>query len=597
LREPSYADTGVKGERARSRDLGVLRRLIAYVRPYRAGILGASVALVVAASAVLALGAGLRHLVDQGFVVGDARLLDQAVMILLGVVALMAAATFGRFWLVSWVGEKVVADLRRDVFAHALTLDPGFYDRQRTAEIAARLTTDVTLVQVVVGSSVSIALRNALLLAGGLVALVATSPRLTLLVLLVVPLVVVPILTYGRRVRRLSREAQDRIADLGVAVDDSLSAIRTVQAFGRERRDAEGFAALAARALEVAMRRVTARAILTACVIFLVFGAIAVVLWIGGRDVLAGRLTPGELSAFVFYAAVVAGAAGAVAEVAGDLQRAAGATERLFELLETRPAIAAPASPIMLPEPAAGALEVAAVTFAYPARPERPAVADLTFRVAAGERVALVGPSGAGKSTVFQLLLRFYDPDHGVIRLDGVDLRAADPLAVRHRTGLVMQDAVVFAASIADNIRYGRPDADDARVRAAADAAAVTEFVERLPDGWRTQVGERGVRLSGGQRQRIAIARALLCDPALLLLDEATSALDAESERAVQSALERLMAGRTSLVIAHRLATVRAADRILVMDQGRIVAQGTHDSLVAEGGLYARLAALQFRDG
>jgi ATP-binding cassette subfamily B protein len=602
LRKPAFADQFTGAERPRSRNIGVLRRLFAYVLPYKGSVALASIALVIAASTVLALGAGLRYLVDQGFVVGDGGLLDQAVLILFGVVMLLAGSTYARYYLVSFIGERVVADIRRDAFAHTLLLDPGFYDSQRTSEISSRLTSDVALVQVVVGTSVSIALRNSLLFIGGTALLIATSPKLTLLVFLVVPLVLIPILTYGRKVRRLSRLSQDRIADLSVQIDESLSAIRTVQAFTREDADAKRFSGQVESAFSVAMERVSARALLTACVIFLVFGAISVILWIGGHDVLGGRISPGELSAFVFYAAVVAGAAGAISEVMGDLQRAAGATERLFELMDTQSAILVPANPKPLPTAAQspqglGAVEMRAVNFRYPTRTDRLALEDLTFAIKPGERVALVGPSGAGKSTVFQLILRYYDPEAGAVLLDGLDLRAVDPKAARARIGLVSQDAVVFAASVEDNIRYGRPDASDADVRAAGDAAFATEFIDKLPEGWKTQVGERGVRLSGGQRQRIAIARAILRDPALLLLDEATSALDAESERAVQNALDRLMIGRSSLVIAHRLATVRSADRILVMDNGKIVAEGKHEELVAAGGLYARLAALQFREG
>ncbi|MDX2103466.1 MAG: ABC transporter transmembrane domain-containing protein [Alphaproteobacteria bacterium] len=585
---------GARDDRPASRRIGALRPILGYLAPYRSVAAGAAVALVIAAGTVLALGAGLRHLVDEGFVSGDGALLDQAVMALLGVVALMAVATYARFSLVTWLGERVVSDLRRDVFAHVLTLSPGFYETTRTAEISSRLTVDTEIIQTVVGSSISVALRNVLLLIGGLVLLMITSPKLTLLVLLVVPLVLLPILTFGRRVRRLSRDSQDRIAQLSVTVQEALSGIRTVQAFTQEPAEQARFGRDLDGVIATARLRIRARALLTACVIFLVFGAISVILWIGGRDVLAGRISAGELSAFVFYAAVVAGAVGALSEVMGELQRAAGAAERLFELLATEPDIKAPASPLPLPTPARGLLEMEEVTFFYPSRPDRPALDRLTVSIAAGETVALVGPSGAGKTTVFQLLLRFYDPQQGVIRLDGVDIARTDPLALRRRIGVVPQDPVIFATSAADNIRYGRPDASDAEVRAAAAAAYADEFIERLPEGYDTALGERGVKLSGGQRQRIAIARAILRDPALLLLDEATSALDAESERIVQAALDRLMRGRTTLVVAHRLATVVSADRLLVMDRGRVVETGTHAALVREGGLYARLAALQF---
>jgi ATP-binding cassette subfamily B protein len=587
--------TGVSpADRGSSRRFGALRPLLGYLRPYRLIAAGAGLALVIAASTVLALGAGLRHLVDEGFVSGDADLLDQAVLALLGVVALMAAATYARFSLVTWLGEQVVGDLRRDVFAHVLTLSPGFYESARTAEISSRLTVDTEIIQTVVGSSVSMALRNVLMLIGGLILLMITSPKLTLLVLLVVPLVLVPILVFGRRVRRLSRLSQDRVADLSVTVQEALSGIRTVQAFTQEIFERKRFGRDLGAVMDVARDRIRARALLTACVIFLIFGAISVILWIGGRDVLAGRISAGDLSAFVFYAAVVAGAVGALSEVMGELQRAAGAAERLFELLDTKPDIAAPPVPIALPLPARGAVRFEDVCFHYPSRVERPAVDHLDFSVEPGETLAVVGPSGAGKTTVFQLLLRFYDPQAGRILLDGVDIRTADPVEVRRRIGLVPQDPVIFAASAEDNIRYGRPDASDAEVRAAAASAHASEFIERLPEGYATQLGERGVKLSGGQRQRIAIARAILRDPALLLLDEATSALDAESERIVQAALEQLMRGRTTIVVAHRLATVVSADRLVVLDRGRVVETGSHASLVRAGGLYARLAALQF---
>ncbi len=586
---------GRAGERPTSRDLKVLLYLWRYVGRYRLQLALACVALVVAAATVLALGSGLRLLIDRGFATGDAALLDQAVIGLFAAVLLLALSSYARFFLVSWIGERVIADIRKDVFDHTLALSPGFYETTRTGEILSRLTTDTTLLQVVVGTSVSIALRNALLLVGGVALLLVTSPKLTGLVLLVVPLVLVPVFVLGRRVRQLSRASQDRIADLGSYIDESLVAIRTVQAFNHEAVDRRRFAERAEEAFGTAIRRIRARAALSATVIVLVFSAVAAVLWIGGRDVLDGVLTPGELSAFVFYAVVVAGAVGALSEVFGDLQRAAGATERLIDLLSTEPAIAAPAQPLALPEPPRGELALEAVRLHYPARPDAAALVDLDLRVAPGELVALVGPSGAGKTTVFQLLLRFYDPEAGRVLLDGVDLRAVEPGALRRRIGLVPQEPVIFSANAWENIRYGRPEASDAEVRAAAEAAGCLEFVEALPEGFATFLGERGVRLSGGQRQRIAIARAILRDPAVLLLDEATSALDAESERRVQAALERLMTGRTTLIIAHRLATVLKADRIVVLDRGRVVQQGTHRELTAErSGLYAHLAALQF---
>jgi ATP-binding cassette subfamily B protein len=594
---PTPATTAAlrQSDRPKSQNLRILTALWRFVRPYKAQIACATLALMVAAGTVLALGRGLRMLVDEGFASGNADLLDQAVLVMLAVVAILAGATFARFYLVSWIGERVVADMRRAVFDRVVTLSPAYYEINRTGEILSRLTTDTTILQVVVGSSVSVALRNALLFLGGLALLIVTSPKLTGLVLLVVPLVLLPILFFGRRVRRLSKETQDRIADVGAHVDESLNAIRTVQAFTHERLDMQRFGTQVEAAFDTAVRRIKARAALTAIVIVLVFGAIAAILWIGGHDVLSGRISAGELSAFVFYAVVVAGAVGSISEVIGDLQRAAGATERLLELLHTDSDIRVPDSPVPLPQPTRGAVSFEQVVFHYPARPDWAALDGFSLQVAPGEKVALVGPSGAGKTTVMQLLLRFYDPQTGGVRLDGVDLRETDPLAVRRVIGLVPQEPVVFAADAWENIRYGRPEASDEEVRDAARAAHCLEFLEELPEGLNTFLGEKGVRLSGGQRQRLAIARAVLRDPALLLLDEATSSLDAESERAVQQALDTLMVGRTSIVIAHRLATVLKADRIVVVDRGRIVQTGTHAELLRdEDGLYARLAALQF---
>jgi ATP-binding cassette subfamily B protein len=528
-------DSALTQERGKASDLKAFAALLRYVRPYWRAALGAAVALVVAAGTVLALGQGLRALVDKGFSAGDAGLLDTALLVLLAVILLLAAATYSRFYLVSWIGERVVADLRRAVFDHVVKLSPGFFEVTRTGEVLSRLTTDTTLLQMVIGSSASVALRNFLLFCGASVMLAVTSPKLTGLVFLFVPVVVAPIVIFGRRVRRLSREAQDRVADLSAYGDEALHGIRTMQAYTHEDEDRRRFGGVTENAFDVAVRRIGARALLTTIVIMLVFGAVGTILWIGGHDVIAGRITAGDLSAFVFYAIIVAGSVGAISEVVGDLQRAAGAAERLLELLDTAPLIAAPADPVALPEPPRGAVRFEGVTFNYPSRPGIAALDGFDLAVEPGETVALVGPSGAGKTTVVQLLLRFYDPDTGTVRLDGVDLREADPLAVRARFALVAQEPVIFADNAWENIRYGRPGASDEEVRAAAAAAAATEFLDRLPDGFDSHLGERGVKLSGGQRQRIAIARAILRDPAVLLLDEATSALDAESERLVQA--------------------------------------------------------------
>lgn len=585
-------DKAVRPDRQRS--LRPLSRLAPFLSPYRWPIAGALAALTVSAVTVLGLGQGLRILVDQGFSKGSSALMDQALLVLLGVIALLALATYARFYLVSWLGERISADLRSAVYRHILTQAPSYFETTPTGEILSRLTTDTTLVQVVIGSAASIALRNLLLLIGGIVMLLITSAKLTGLVLLVVPVVVVPIVVFGRKVRTLARENQARIAEVGVQVDESLAAIRTVFAHGQEGREAQRFGERVEAAFDSAVDRIRARALMTALVILLVFGAVGVVLWLGGHDVLAGRISAGDLSAFVLYAALVAGSTGAISEVVSDLQRAAGATERLFELLAAVPQIAAPANPIALPEPARGAVSFEGVRFHYPSRPQTAALADFSLTAAPGETIALVGPSGAGKTTVFQLLLRFYDPAAGVIRLDGVDIRAADPAAVRRRIGLVPQEPVIFSTTARENIRYGCPEADDAAVRAAAQAAHALEFIEPLPNGFDTFLGEKGIRLSGGQRQRIAIARAILRNPPVLLLDEATSSLDAESERMIQDALSELLKNRTTLIIAHRLATVQNADRIVVIDQGRVVATGTHAELLRAGGLYGRLAALQF---
>ena len=582
-------------DRTRPPAIAVLHGLLPFLRPYRLRIAAAVAALLTAAGLVLLLGQGVRQLIDRGFAGGNAELLNGAALAVFLLVAALACATTLRFYLVSWLGERVAADLRRAAFDRLLTLSPAFYETARTGELLSRLNADTSLLQSLVGSAISQWLRSVLILIGALAMLIATSAKLTLVVLAVVPLVVVPLVLFGRREKRASRTAQDRVADLGAQAEEVLNALRTVQSFVHESLDRAAFAARVQRSVEAALTRVRIRSLLILIVILLGFGAITLSLWLGGREVLAGRMTAGQLSAFVFYAIVLATSLSGISELWGELQRAAGAAERLLELLAERPTIAAPAHPVPLPRPSRGTVAFEHVFFAYPARPDPPALRDVTLRVEPGETIALVGPSGAGKTTMFQLLLRFYDPQSGHIRLDGIDLAAADPADIRGRIGLVPQDPVIFSADVWSNIRYGRPGASDAELRAAARAAAC-DFVETLPQGFDTFLGEKGIRLSGGQRQRIAIARALLRDAPLLLLDEATSALDAESERDVQQALLRLSAGRTTLVIAHRLATVRRAGRIIVLENGAVVATGTHDSLVHENGLYARLAALQFDD-
>ncbi len=567
--------------------------LLPFLRPYAGRAIGAAVALALAAGLVLLLGQGLRRLIDDGFANGNAAHLDTAALAMFGVVAALAVSTAARFYLMSWLGERVAADLRRAVFDRVLALPPAFFETLRTGDVLTRLTADTGLLQGLIGAAISQWLRSALTALGALVMLVVTSAKLAMFVVAVVPLVVVPLVLFGRRERRLSRAAQDRIADLGAYAEETINAVSTVQAFTHEPQDRARFAGRVEESVQAALARVRVRGGLIFVVILLGFGAITLSLWVGGREVVAGRMSGGELSAFVFYAVLVATSVTAMSELWGEVQRAAGAADRIGELLAERPAIAAPATPVALPRPPQGRVEFRNVGFRYPSRPDRSALHGFNLRVEPGETVALVGPSGAGKTTVFQLLLRFHDPAAGSVRMDGVDLKLADPADVRARIGLVAQDPVIFGADVWDNIRYGRPDASDAEVRAAAEAASAG-FLDDLPQGFNSFLGEKGVRLSGGQRQRVAIARAVLRDPAVLLLDEATSALDAESEAAVQHALAVLSQGRTTLVIAHRLATVRRADRIIVMDGGKVVAEGTHEALLREGGLYARLAELQF---
>ncbi|MFV2946551.1 MULTISPECIES: ABC transporter transmembrane domain-containing protein [Pseudomonas] len=578
-----------------SRQRQALRLAWRFVRPYRTQSLLALLALVVTAGITLSMGQGIRLLVDQGFVTRSAELLGQSIALFMALVLALAVGTFSRFYLVSWIGERVVADIRQQVFDHLLSLHPGFFEHNRSSEIQSRLTADTTLLQSVIGSSLSLFLRNTLMVIGGIVLLFVTNPKLTSIVVLALPLVLAPILVFGRRVRTLSRQSQDRIADVGSYVAETLGQIKTVQAYNHQPRDRQRFAETVEAAFATARKRIVQRAWLITLVIVLVLGAVGVMLWVGGMDVIAGRISGGDLAAFVFYSLIVGSAFGTVSEVIGELQRAAGAAERIAELLAARSEIVAPAAGgIPLPERVRGELDLQGLRFAYPSRPERPAIDGLDLHVEPGQTLALVGPSGAGKSTLFDLLLRFYDPQEGRILLDGQPLADLDPQDLRRQFALVAQNPALFFGTVEDNIRYGRADASFAEVEAAARSAYAHEFILQLPQGYQTHLGDAGLGLSGGQRQRLAIARALLVDAPILLLDEATSALDAQSEHLIQQALPTLMAGRTTLVIAHRLATVQHADRIAVIDGGRMVAIGTHRQLIAENPLYARLAALQF---
>lgn len=588
---PPAAATPPKGNIAK------LKLLAGFALKYPLQVTTAMVALLLSAAATLAIPDGFRRVIDRGFMASGGADIGQSFQYLLMIVAVLALSTAFRFYFVTWIGERVVADIRTAVTANLMRLSPSFFEENRPSEIASRLTADTAIIEQIVGSTVSAAMRNALTGIGGIIYLFTLSPKLTGLLLLVIPLIVLPIMLFGRRVRKLSRASQDRVADIGSMVNEVLGAMKVVQAFGQERREAVRVGGAVEATFSAAKVRIATRAIMTAIIIALVFGSITLVMWQGALDVIAGRMSGGSIAAFVLAGGFVAGAFGALTEVYGDLLRGAGAAGRLSELLAEQPGIAAPANPVALPEPAQGRVTFDHVSFRYPTRPEVSALDDFSLDIAPGETVAVVGPSGAGKTTLFQLIQRFYDPALGTVSIDGVALTDTDPAWARARIAMVPQETVIFAASARDNLRYGRWDSSDEDLWTAAEAANAAEFLKKLPAGLDTFMGEGGARLSGGQRQRLAIARAILRDAPILLLDEATSALDAESERLVQDALDRLMKARTTIVIAHRLATVRAADRIIVMDGGKIVEQGTHDALARGGGLYERLARLQFEGG
>ena len=581
--------------RAKSKQLSNFLPAFRFLRPYKWRILLAGIALVTTAGVSLSLGQGLRLLIDQGFVAGSSEALTQTLLLFLVLVTLLALGTFLRFYLVSWLGERVSADLRKAVFRHLLQLHPGFFETNLSGEIQARITADTTVLQTVIGSSLSVALRNVLLFLGGIAWLFWTNPKLTSIVLIAVPLLVSPVVIFGRRVRRLSRTSQDKVASVGAYVGEALQHIKIVQGMNHQQVDEKSFSQHVESAFDAGIQRIRQRAFLIAIVMLLVLGSIGGMLWVGGQDVLAGRVTPGELAAFVFYALIVASSLGFLSEVIGDLQRAAGATERLMELLEAKSEITDPISPQSLPSLVRGSLEINDLHFCYPSRPDSFALQAVNLNIEPGMTMALVGPSGAGKSTLLELLLRFYDPLQGSIHFEGIDLRSLALQEFRRHIAFVPQQPTLFSANVWENLRYGQPDASKEEMLAATRDANAEEFLDKLPQGFDSFLGEQGVRLSGGQRQRLAIARAILRDPKLLLLDEATSALDAESERMVQEALLRLMQERTTIVIAHRLATVIHADQIAVMDQGRVVALGTHQQLLHSSPLYSRLAELQFR--
>ncbi|MBC8037374.1 MAG: ATP-binding cassette domain-containing protein [Rhizobiales bacterium] len=580
--------------RPKGKSLRPLARLAPFLLRYRGQVILALIALVVAAAATLVVPIAVRRVIDHGFTTANAELVNQYFAVMLAVVAVLAASSAIRFYYVMWLGERIVADVRDALFSHLLKLNPGFYETQKTGEVVSRLTADTTQIKSAFSTTASIALRNLVMLVGAMAMMIVTSPELAGLSLLAIPLVVLPLVTFGRRVRALSRKAQDALAESAAFAQERLSAVATVQSNVQENPARKTFAAATETAFAAAARRTLARSVMTAAIISVSLGSIVCLLWYGASEVMAGDLTGGTLTQFLIYAILAASSLGQLSEVWGEIQLAAGAAERISELLDEKPVIAAPANPLGLPSPPRGEVAFHQVTFSYPTRPGIQAIAGINFTVAPGETVAIVGPSGAGKTTIFALIQRFFDPQTGTVKIDGIDVRLADPEAVRSRVAVVPQDTVIFSGNLLDNIRFGKPDASESEVRAAAVAARVDEFAEKLPQGYGTEVGERGVTLSGGQRQRIAIARAILRNAPILLLDEATSSLDAESEALIQEALEKLTAGRTTLVIAHRLATVRNAGRILVLDGGRLVAEGAHAQLIKDNPLYAKLAKLQF---
>ena len=574
-------------------DLRLLMRLLPFIRPYKKMVMGAALALIITACVSLALGQGIRLLVDQGFDSTDPSRLNQAMLVLAVITLLMAAGTFTRFYLVSWLGERVSNDVRLAVFNHLLTLDPYYFEMNRSGEINARLTTDTTLLQSIIGSSISMALRSSLTFVGGLVMMLITNPKLALIVLASVPLIIFPMIIYGRRVRKLSRQSQDRVADIGTYAGEIVQNIKIVQSFTHEAEETKAFGLEVEKAFNVAKKRILQRSILIVVAMTLVFTGLSSMIWVGAQDVASGHISSGELAAFIFYALMVAMAVATISEVYGELQRAAGATERLLELLAEQADISAPEDAVPLANGPL-ALSFDRVSFSYPSRPDQAALENISFNVSAGETVAIVGPSGAGKSTLFELLQRFYDPKNGNIKVSGHDIKQLKPQDLRSHLGLVPQQPTLFSADVTHNIRYGDPSATQAQVQQAAQKAYADEFIDRLPEAYSSYLGEQGVRLSGGQRQRIAIARAMLKNPSILLLDEATSALDANSEHKVQAALKELMHGRTTLIIAHRLATVMHADRIMVFNEGKLEAEGKHEDLIATSSLYKRLSELQF---